>query len=167
MGLIGSIVGGTAGAVGGIIAGKKMNKGYDQSRAIFEQRLDDVKAHRDNLYYRDPTQSAENQAAVTQAKEMLADNAKRTAASAAVSGGTAEAEAMAKKAATDAVGNMMQQQAVQGAQQKEAVWNNADQQIDAFSQYIANSKLQQAKENAQAITKATGGLAQAAGKMPW
>ena len=166
MGLIGAVVGGIASAVGGIAAANAQNKGYKKQQQIYEQRMNDVRAHRDNLYYRDPTQSAENQAAVTEAKEMLAEQAKRAAASAAVAGGTDESVAMAKKQGADAVGKMMQQQAAQGERQKEAVWNNADQQLDAFSQYLAESKLQQAKGKAQAIAGAAGGLSNAAGSLP-
>lgn len=166
MGLIGGILGGTVGAVGGIVAGKKLNQGYQQQQDIYNQRLSDIKAHRDNLYYRDPTQTAESQAAVTQAQELLADNAKQAAATAAITGGTAESEALAKRQGAEAVANMMQQQAVQGAAQKEAAWNAADQQIDAFSQYLANSKLQQAHGKAQAISKAAGGFGQALGSLP-
>lgn len=163
MGLIGGILGGTVGIAGGLIAGSKMNKGYRQQQDIYNQRLSDIKAHRDNLYYRDPTQTAENQAAVTQAQELLADNAKQAAATAAITGGTAESEALAKRQGAEAVANMMQQQAVQGAAQKEAAWNAADQQIDAFSQYLANSKLQQAANNAKTISTATGMLGQSLG----
>ena len=50
MGLIGGILGGTVGAVGGIVAGKKLNQGYQQQQDIYNQRLSDIKAHRDNLY---------------------------------------------------------------------------------------------------------------------
>ena len=166
MGLIGAAIGGVVSAVGGIAAGDAQNKGYKKQQQIYEQRMNDVRAHRDNLYYRDPTQSAENQAAVTEAKEMLAEQAKQAAASAAVAGGTDESVAMAKKQGADAVGKMMQQQAAQGERQKEAVWNNADQQLDAFSQYLAESKLQQAKGKAQAIAGAAGGLSNAAGSLP-
>lgn len=167
MGIIGGILGTTVGAVGGLVAANKANKGYRQQQDIYNQRLADIKAHRDNLYYRDPTQTAENQAAVTQAKELLADNAKQAAATSVIAGGTAESEALAKRQGAEAVANMMQQQAVQGAAQKEAVWNAADQQIDAFSQYLANSKLQQAQQNAKAIAAGTGGAAQALGSLPW
>lgn len=166
MGLIGSILGGAVGAVGGIIAGKKLNEGYQQQQDMYSQRLEDIKAHRDNLYYRDPTQTAESQAAVAQTKELLAEDAKRAAASAAISGGTAESEALAKRQGAEAVANMMQQQAVQGARQKESAWNSADQQIDAFSQYLANSKLQQAQGKAKAIATAAGGFGQSLGSLP-
>jgi len=162
MGLIGGIVGGVAGIGGGLLAAKAQNKAFKQQQDIFNQRLADVKAHRDNLYYQDPTQTAENQAAVTEAREMLAEQAKRAAATGAVTGGTAESVALQKAAASDAVGKMMQQQAAQGAAQKENTWNAADHQIDAFSNYLANSKLQQGLSKAQNISKAAGMLAQSA-----
>ena len=166
MGLIGSIVGGIAGIAGGIIAGKKQNAGYRQQQEMYNQRLADIKAHRDKLYYQDPTQTAANQTAVTQARELLGDQAKQAAASAAVAGGTDEAVALQKAAATKAIGNMMQQQAVQGEARKDAIWNSADSQIDAFSQYLAQSKLQQAQDNAKAISQAAGGLSSSLGSLP-
>lgn len=167
MGLIGSIVGGVAGIAGGIAAGNALNKGFKQQQEIFNNRISDVKQHRDNVYYQDPTQSAENQAAVTQAQQVLNDANKRAAASSIVTGGTDESAALAKGQATATVGQMMQQQAAQGAAKKEQVWQAADSQIDTFSKYLADSKLQQAQGKAQAITQATSGLANAAGALPF
>lgn len=158
MGLIGSIVGGVAGAAGSIFAGKKLAEADD----MYESRLRDIKAHRDKLYYQDPTQTAGNQAALSQAKELMAEQAQKQAGAAAVAGGTDEAVALAKKQGVQAVGNMMQQQAVQGEQQREKVWDNAEQGIDAYSKYLADSK----KLQAQNITQAAGGLAGAAGSLP-
>ena len=56
----------------------------------------------------------------------------------------------------------MQQQAVQGAAKKEDVWTTADTKIDAFTKYLADSKLQQAQGRAQAIQGAANGLASSA-----
>lgn len=167
MGLIGSIVGGVAGIAGGIAAGNALNKGFKQQQEIFNNRISDVKQHRDNVYYQDPTQSAESQAAVTQAQQVINETNKRAAASSIVTGGTDESAALAKGQGVAAVGQMMQQQAVQGAAKKEQVWQAADQQIDTFSKYLADSKLQQAQGKAQAITQATSGLANAAGALPF
>lgn len=167
MGLIGGIAGGVVKAGGGILAGKALNKGYEQQQQLYNQRLDDIKAHRDNLYYQDPTQSAESQAAVTQAQELLDEQAQRAKDTSIVSGGTDESTALQKQATAAAVGNMMQQQAVAGAQKKEDVWNNADQQIDAFTNYLATSKLQQAQAKAKQIQDAAGGMADAAKNLPW
>jgi predicted TIM-barrel fold metal-dependent hydrolase len=162
MGLIGSIVGGLASTVGGIFAGKAANKGYNQAISSYEDRMKQLQAHRDRLYYQDPTQTAENQAAVTQARELLNEQARNAAAVAAVAGGTDESIASQKAAAAKAVGNMMQQQAVQGAAGRERVWENADRQLTQMNNYIAQTKLNKGLSKAQAISQAAGGLAGAA-----
>lgn len=167
MGLIGGIFGGLTSAVGGIFAGSALNEGFKKQQKAFEDRLADIKGHRDKVYYQDPTQEAENQAAVTQAQELLNQQTERAKNTSIVSGGTDESVALQKQAAAAAVGNMMQQQAVQSAAKKEGVWNNADSQIDAFTKYLADSKLQQAQGKAQNIQSAAGGLANAANSLPW
>lgn len=151
---------------GGVLASKARNKGYDQYISMFQDRMQQVKDHRDNIYYQDPTQTAENQVAVTNAQKVL-DNATQTAKNTGiVSGGSDESVAMSKQAAQEQVGKMMQDAAVQGAQTKENVWNQADQQIDAFTNYIASAKKEKALGNAQAISQAASGLASAANSLP-
>jgi len=167
MGLIGSIVGGIAGIGGGIAAASALNKGYEQQQEIYNKRIGDVKQHRDKLYYQDPTQSAENQAAVTQAQQILNEQSKRAAASNVVAGGTDESAALAKGQAVAAVGQMMQQQAAEGAAKKEGIWTQADQQIDTFSKYLADSKLAQAKAKAKGIQGVAGAVSGAASAMPF
>lgn len=162
MGLIGSIVGGGVSAIGGALAAKNANKAYQQAIDTYEKRSQELKDHRDALYYQDPTQSAENQAAVTNAKKVLAENTKNVAARNAVAGGTDESVALANKQASEAVGNMLQQQAVQGEQRKENVWNTADQQLGTMTQYIANARMQKGLNGAKAITDAASGLSDAA-----
>ena len=166
MGIIGSIAGGVTSAVGGALAAKARNKGYNDYIKMFQDRMQQVKDHRDNLYYQDPTQSAENQVAVTNAQKVL-DNATATAKNTnIVSGGSDEAVALSKQAAQEQVGKIMQEAAVQGAQTKENVWNGADSQIDAMTNYIATAKKEKALSTAQGITDAAGGLAGAANKLP-
>ena len=126
MGLIGSIVGGVTGAVGGVAAAKALNKGYRQQQEIYNNRLNDVRAHRDAVYYQDPTQSAENQAAVTNAQKVMDEANQRAQATSIVAGGTDESAALAKQQAASTVGNMMQQQAVQGQSRKDNAWSSAD-----------------------------------------
>jgi len=167
MGLIGSIAGGLTSAAGGLLASKKANAAYNEYIKTFENRMQQVKDHRDNLYYQDPTQTAENQVAVTNAQKVL-DNATQKAKNTnIVSGGSDESVALSKQAAQDQVGKMMQDAAVQGAQQKENTWNNADSQIDTFTNYIATAKKEKALSTAQGITDATSGLANAASKLPY
>lgn len=166
MGIIGSIAGGLTSAVGGALAAKARNKGYNDYINMFQDRMQQVKDHRDNLYYQDPTQSAENQVAVTNAQKVL-DNATSTAKNTnIVSGGSDEAVALSKQAAQEQVGKIMQEAAVQGAQTKENVWNTADEQIDQMTNYIATAKKEKALSTAQGITDAAGGLAGAASKLP-
>lgn len=165
-GSVGGILGGVATAAGGLMAAKARNKGYDQYIQMYQDRLQQVKDHRDNLYYQDPTQTAENQVAVTNAQQVL-DNATQKARNTnIVSGGTDEAVAMSKQAAQEQVGKMMQEAAVQGAQSKENVWNSADSQIDQMTNYIATAKRDKGLSTAQGITDAAGGLAGAASKLP-
>lgn len=166
MGIIGSIAGGLTSAVGGALAAKARNKGYNDYINMFQDRMQQVKDHRDNLYYQDSTQSAENQVAVTNAQKVL-DNATATAKNTnIVSGGSDEAVALSKQAAQEQVGKIMQEAAVQGAQTKENVWNTADEQIDQMTNYIATAKKEKALSTAQGITDAAGGLAGAASKLP-
>lgn len=167
MGIIGSIVGGLTSAAGGTLAAKARNKGYNEYIKMFQNRMQQVKDHRDNLYYQDPTQSAENQVAVTNAQKVL-DNATETAKNTnIVSGGSDEAVALSKQAAQEQVGNIMQQAAVRGAQTKENVWNTADSQIDQMTNYIATAKKEKALGTAKGITDAAGGLAGAASALPF
>lgn len=95
------------------------------------------------------------------------DNATETAKNTnIVSGGSDEAVALSKQAAQEQVGKMMQEAAVQGAQNKENVWHTADSQIGQMTNYIATAKKEKALSTAQGITDAAGGLAGAASKLP-
>lgn len=162
----GGLLGGAITAVGGSLAARARNQGYNEFIKMYQNRMQQVKDHRDNLYYQDPTQSAENQVAVTNAQKVL-DNATETAKNTnIVSGGSDEAVALSKQAAQEQVGNIMQQAAVQGAQTKENVWNTADSQINTMTNYIAAAKNEKALSTAQGITDATGALAGAASKLP-
>lgn len=167
MGLIGSIAGGVTSAVGGALAAKARNKGYNDYIQMFNDRMQQVKDHRDNLYYQDPTQTAENQVAVTNAQKVLDDATQKAKNTNIVSGGTDEAVALSKQAAQEQVGKMMQEAAIQGAQTKENVWNTTDSQIDTMTNYIATAKRDKQLSKAQGITDAAGGLASAASKLPY
>ena len=167
MGLIGSIVGGATSLVGGVLGARAANKGYNDAIDAYNRRMQQVKAHRDALYYQDPTQTAENQAAVTEARELLDEQAKQVAAKNIVSGGTDESVALQKAAGIATVGKMLQEQAVQGAAKKENIWNTADQTINEMNNYIATTKMNKGLSKAKAITDAASGLANTANKLPW
>ena len=166
MGLIGGILGGAASAVGGIFASKAANKGYKEAIQMYENRMNDVKAHRDAVYYQDPTQSAESQAAVTEAKQLLDTQTKQAQASNIVAGGTDESIALQKAAVAQTVGSMMNQQAAAGEAKKERAWSDADSQINSMTQYIAQAKQAQSQAKAKAISDAAGGLANGLNGLP-
>lgn len=65
------------------------------------------------------------------------------------------------------MGHMLQQQAAIGEKRKERERQNSQQQIDAFTNYVAASKLGQAQGKSNAITSAAGGLSEAANNLPW
>lgn len=167
MGLIGSAIGAVGGAIGAGLSGKALAEAYEKQQKMYDQRMSEVRSHRDAVYYQDPTASAENQAAVTNAQKVLAEQGKRTRATNAVTGGTDESAALEKAAASASVGNMLQQQAVQGAAKKEQAYQSAEGQLDAFTKYKADSVLQQGQAKAQAIQGAFQGASQAAGMLPF
>lgn len=157
--------------VGGILSSNAAKKGYKQLIEQLDQRINAINAHRDKVYYQDPTQTAENQAAVTQAKQVMDAGTQRAHDTSIVSGGTDEGEALQKQAAAATVGNMMQQQAVAGAEKKEQAWQDAEDRLDAFAKYKGEALKAQQLTKAQAITNAANASAQAQmelGKsMPW
>lgn len=165
MGLIGSIAGGAISIGGSALAAKKQNAAYNEYIKTFENRMQQVKDHRDNLYYQDPTQSAENQVAVTNAQKVLDNATQKAKNTSIVSGGSDESVALSKQAAQEQVGNMMQQAAVQGAQSKENIWNTADSQIDQMTNYIASAKKEKGLAQAKGIQDTASGLADAANKL--
>lgn len=164
MGLIGSLVGGVTNFIGSIGAGNALSKGYREQQKLYSDRLGDIKAHRDAVYYQDPTQTAESQAAVTQAQQLLNQQTEAAKNKNIVSGGTDESVALQKQAAAATVGNMLQQQAVAGAAKKERAYQAADSQIDAFTKYLADSKLGQAQGKAQQWKDAASNIGSAAGQ---
>ena len=167
MGLIGSIIGGVTSTVGGIFAGKAANAAYKDAIKQYENRRDQIRSHRDALYYQDPTQTAENQAALTQAKQMLDAKTQQADATNAVTGGTDESVALAKQSANMAASNMLQAQALSGAQQREANYQTADKEISRMNDYIAKTKMEKGLAKAKSITDAAGGLANTANSLPW
>ena len=160
-------MGGVASAAGGIMAGNALKHAYEEQQRMYDQRMSEVRAHRDAVYYQDPNASAGNQAAVTNAQKVLAEQGKRSRATNIVTGGTDESEALSKQQATEAVGNMMQQQAMQHEVQKENVYGQADQSLNAFTQYKAAAALGAGQAKANAIGGAFSGLAKSASSLPY
>lgn len=165
MGLIGSLIGGVTNFIGSIGADNAADKGYGNHQDLLSQRLGDITAHQTARYYQDPNQTAENIAAQTNAQKVLNSQTEAAVNKNIVSGGTDESVALQKQATAAAVGNMMQQAAVAGAQQKERDYQMAEQQKNAFTKYLADSKLQQGLGKAQQWRDATSNISSAAGQL--
>lgn len=162
---LGSILGGVSSWVGNGIATFQANKGWRSAIGAAEDRLEDARRrrleavdHMKKVYYQDPTQAAENQVAVAQAQDVLDENTRRAKGSGIVSGATDESIALQKGAGAAAVGNMMQQQAVEGAQKKEKAYNDwqaqdnaLNNEIDVWTRYKADTEKAKYLQRAQSI----------------
>lgn len=167
MGLIGSVIGAGASVAGGIAASKLQAqniKALEEQQKELRAQKAESKAHRDAAMY--AGESAEDMAAKTNMKEIMAESIQ--AASNNVVGSTPEAAALAKQQAAQQVGQMGQQQAVQRQQRKSQAWTEGQQEQQQWQNYInaTTDKMNQARSaQAQAIQQAAAGVAQAANGM--
>lgn len=167
MGLIGSVIGAGASVAGGIAASKLQAqniKALEEQQKELRAQKAESKAHRDAAMY--AGESAEDMAAKTNMKEIMAESIQ--AASNNVVGSTPEAAALAKQQAAQQVGQMGQQQAVQRQQRKSQAWTEGQQEQQQWQNYInaTTDKMNQARSaQAQAIQQAAAGVSQAANGM--
>lgn len=158
------ILGGGIAIGGNIIASRRRRKAYRRAMKLYNDRMDQLRAHRDKVYYQDPGQSAETQAAVQAIRELQDDQAERAAGVQAVTGATDESVALQKQAASKQVADIMSNAAVTGAARKEQAWKGADSSMDAFTNYLANMKLQKGLSDAKYVQQQAGALADMAYK---
>ena len=110
-----------------------------------------------NLADMDQLQRSENQAALTEARELLSDSNRRAAARAAVTGATPESVSLSKQAATNAVAGITTDIARKATATKDQAMQNYLSANRQYTDAINNVRLQQAK----AETEALGGLLEA------
>jgi hypothetical protein len=152
--LIGSAIGGTFSLIGGVGGSILSNKGYGRALDIIDDRSDYIAQrrrenldHMKNKYYQDPTQTAESQAAVTQGQQLLDEQTERARAGKTITGASDESIALQKGTNSAVVGNMIQQQAVEGARNKENIYNNyvnqennLESEMDNWQRYKADTQ---------------------------
>lgn len=162
---LGSLAGTVTSWFGNGLATWQANKGWRGAMERAEDRLNSIRqrkldaaAHRDKVYYQDPTQTAENQAATTQAQQLLDEQAQRSKAGKTVSGATDESVALQKQANAASVGNMIQQQAIEGANKKDRYWNEwqaqdngLENEADLWTRYLADTEKAKYLSRAQSI----------------
>lgn len=145
--------------VGNIISSRKRRKAYRRAMKLYNDRMDQLRAHRDKVYYQDPGQSAETQAAVQAIRELQDDQAERAAGVQAVTGATDESVALQKQAASKQVADIMSNAAVTGAARKEQAWQNSDASLNSMNNYLAQMKLQKGLTDAKYVQQQAGVLA--------
>lgn len=100
----------------------------------------------------DPLQTSEAQASLKAARDMLAENTKRLAATNAVAGGSDYAVALQKKNATEAVGDMMSQMSAGATARKDDLMRNYLGANKEYTNAINNIRIQQAQAETQALS---------------
>ena len=152
------LAGGIFGAVQGRKSAKRANK------MIAGQKAKNDSWYQKN-YNEKYTQRADVQDALQQTSKLLSERTKRTAATGAVMGGTDEAIAMDKQAASQAVADATAQISAQGSAYKD----NIDQQYrsmdDSLTQQQVDVEMQKGQNMAAAASGASAGAAGIAGSI--
>ena len=135
----------------GAIQSAKQNK---EARQLLEKRRDDNRKWYESRMAEDYTNRPDAQAVLTKQRELLEEQYKNARATNAVSGGTAESEAMQKKAANDAMAQTMSDIAADAAEYKDSVEQEYRQTDAALVEQQAANKAAQAQATAQAAGQA-------------
>lgn len=172
MGLIGGALGGLTSAAGAIVSGKLLKQNLEdlkEARQGIQKQQEFSQAHMENGMYAQPGQSASFNAAQTATLEALRQ-ANKEGNQGVTAGASEAAKAAGKAKATEVVGNMMSQAALQHEQQREAAYKTGQSSLQAWQQQDTNmlNYINQARTaQAQNIQAAAGGLAEAANSLPW
>ncbi|MBQ2006738.1 MAG: hypothetical protein II205_04150 [Bacteroidales bacterium] len=135
----------------GAIKSGKQNK---EARQMLQDRRDENRKWYESRMAEDYTSRADAQAVFNKQRELLEERYNQARATRAVSGDTAESEAMQKAAANDAVAQSMSDVAAAAEQHKENVEQQYRQTDAALAQAQAESKAAQAQATAQAASQA-------------
>lgn len=130
---------------------------YDKSIADLEAAKSKELAYYNRLAHADPLHNSENQAAIRQARELLNDNTRRIAASAAVTGATDESVAMQKAAANQSLENITAGIAANSSQVKDNAMQNYLNANRNYVDAINNVRIKKSESEAQALHSLLGG----------
>lgn len=156
--MIGSIIGGAMKLAGGIAGGISASKAARQQNKRINEQMEENQDWFDRRYNEDATQRADAQRLLTITEERIKNRNRQAEGAAAVMGGSTESVAAAKAANNAALTDTVSNIAASAADRKDAIEQqylgnkaNLNQQLNALS-----------REKAQNITKAIGGVANAA-----
>lgn len=152
--MIGSIIGAglkvagaISGGIGGVVAANKKEKELAKKESANNEFYNEEMS-------KDYTQRAESQNAVNKMRDAFMERQKTAAASSAVSGGSAESEALMKEQSSAAMADTMGDLAVASESQKEAAAKEYRERQDAInSERVANAEAKR-----QAIATAAGSV---------
>lgn len=125
---------------------------YKSNIADLEKAKSEATSYYKQLASQDAMQSSENQAALKAARDMLAENNQRAAASAAVTGASDYSVAMQKQQASDAVSDMMSDMSARTSQNKQAAMNNYLNANKDYTNAIAGQRQAQAAAESAAMS---------------
>lgn len=153
--MIGSLIGAGLKVAGGIYGGIKSAQAMRQ----VQQNLEDAQARNqawyDKNYYEDATKRADAQRILQQTEDAIRNRKRQSAAAAAVTGGTQEAQALENAANAQAIANAMTDIAVSGEQRKDNIEAQYQQTRNALDQQQNNLLIGKAHTIAQGVKGVT------------
>lgn len=156
------IIGGAAGALGGIFGSNSKNKMLKKQMAMINEQKRENQDWYDRRYNEDATQRADAQAILTQTEDMIKLRNQQSAGTQAVMGGTEESVAAAKEANAKALSDATSQIAVAGAQRKDQIegqYRERQHQLDENLRELEAGKVDAFGMASNAIGGAANGYA--------
>lgn len=145
--MIGAAIGAVTGLAGSLIGGNAASKAARKANRLLDQQVKDNQAWYDRRYNEDYTQSAEAQAALLRARELVNEQYRKTSGAAAVGGATEEAVAQQKAANNEVIKDVVSNIADNATARKDAVEQQylskksdlTNQRISVLNQKAANA----------------------------
>lgn len=153
----GQIIGAGLSAVGSIFGGIKASEAMRKAREGVERQKQKNQDWYDRRYNEVATQRADAQAALSQTEELVRNRNRAAAGTAAVMGGTVEAQQAAQAANNEALTNAATTIAANGERRKDAIENQYMQTDNQLQGQLNDIERQRAGQ----IAEATKGVAQA------
>ncbi|WP_311354036.1 hypothetical protein [Alloprevotella tannerae] len=154
--MIGGIIGGAAGALGGIFGSFSKNKALRKQQQMLDKERQENQDWFDRRYNEDVTQRADAQALLTNTAEMIRKRNQQLAGATAVAGGTDESAAAAKEANAKALADATGQIAATADQRKDRIESTYNSRNSALNE--KQRELEWQKQNGMdVLSNAVGG----------
>lgn len=165
MSLIAAGVTAAAGLAGSLLGGRASRKARARQEAILKEREKRATDLYNRDYYKDYTQTAAAQNALSKARSLYNETLSRARGTQAVSGATDESVAAQKAAANNAIADAATNIAINGENQAQHAQDRYEAQKDAISKEREQIEADKAKQSAAAGAQALNTAAYVAGNM--